>query len=157
MTFPAPADPVLDFVFEIRCALGDAVEMGPVPRGRRRIVPILDGPVVGPRLRGRVLPGGADWQLVRPDGVAEVEAFYVIETDDGARIHVHNRGVRSGPPDVLARLASGEVVDPAAYYFRTVPTFEAPPGPHDWLNGGIYLCTGARYPNDIVLRMFRVG
>ncbi len=107
-------------------------------------------------MRGRVLPGGADWQLVRPDGVAELDALYVLETDDGARIHVHNRGIRFGPPDAMQRLGRGEIVDPALYYFRAVPVFEAPPGPYEWLNRGIFVCTGARYPNDIVLRMYRL-
>ena len=107
-------------------------------------------------MRGRVLPGGADWQLVRPDGVAELEALYVLETDDGARIHVHNRGGRFGPPDVMQRLGRGEAVDPGSYYFRAVPVFEAPPGPYEWLNRGIFICSGARYPNGVVLRMYRV-
>jgi hypothetical protein len=151
-----PPDPTLEFIFEARGGLADAIDIGPVPRGRRRVVPIGTGRFEGPRIRGQVMSGGADWQLVRTDGVAEVEAFYVLETDDGARIQVHNTGVRYGPPDVMQRLGRGEIVDPARYYFRAVPVFEAPPGPHAWLNRGIFICTGARYPNDIVLRFYRV-
>jgi len=151
-----PADPALEFIFEARGGLADSIEIGAVPGGHRRAIPICAGPFSGPRLRGNVLPGGADWQLVRPDGVAELEAIYILETDDGVRIQVRNRGIRFGPPDVMQRLGRGEIVDPSTYYFRAAPTFEAPPGRYDWLNRGIFICTGARYPNAVVLRFYRV-
>ena len=69
------------------------------------------------------MPGGADWQILRPDGAADLEARYTIQTDDGALIYVVSRGVRHGPPEVLARLNRGERVDPALYYFRTAANF----------------------------------
>ncbi|HYY61230.1 MAG TPA: DUF3237 family protein, partial [Burkholderiales bacterium] len=91
-------------------------ELGETPHGRRRIIAITGGSFRGERLAGRVLPGGADWQVLRADGVAELDARYTLETDDRVLIYVSNFGYRHGPADVLARLAAGEAVDPALYY-----------------------------------------
>ena len=93
------------------------------------MIDILGGRVDGPRLKGRILPG-ADWQIVRPDGAADLQARYGIETDHGARVLVTSDGLRHGPPEVIAALARGEAVDPSRYYFRTLMRFEtARPGP----------------------------
>lgn len=149
--------PGFEFVYEASGDLEPPVPIGPTPDGTRRIVPILaGGRVEGPRIRGKLLGNAADWQLTRPDGVTVVEAIYAIETDDGAVIQLRNKGLRHGPAEVMARLAAGEEVDPAAYYFRTVPEFIAPTGPYDWLNRSIFICTGARYPLGIRLWVWRV-
>lgn len=116
----------LDFAFGLRVRVAPALELGETQGGRRRIVPITGGSVAGPKLSGRVLSGGADWQIIRADGTAELEARYTLEAADGALISVLNRGLRHGPPDVIAKLAAGEPVDPAAYYFRCTPVFERP-------------------------------
>lgn len=146
----------LEFVFEVQGKVSQAIELGETPLGRRRIIPIDDGTVVGPRLNGAVLPGGADWQLIRRDGVAEIEARYTLRADDGAIISVVNRGMRHGPPDVMRRLIAGEAVDPNSYYFRTAPVFEVATGPHDWLMRSLFVGVGVRLPEEVRIRVFAV-
>ena len=111
-------------LFRAEIALAAAQELGETPQGRRRIIGITGGRFSGERLSGRVLPGGADWQVIRSDGVADLDARYTLETADGALIYVRNRGYRHGPAEILRRLASGENVDPGLYYMRTTPRFE---------------------------------
>ena len=137
-------------------ALGPPQELGDVATGRRRIIPIVGGSFHGERLSGRVLPGGADWQLVRTDGVAELDARYTLETNDGARIYVMNFGYRHGPADVLRRLADGKPVDPSLYYMRTTPRFETAAERYRWLNRTICVATGARRPDAVELDVFEV-
>ena len=120
--------PGFEFVFELNATLDPAIAIGETPHGVRRMVPITGGRFEGPAIRGSVLPGGADWQVVRGDGANELEALYLLRTDDGVVIQVRNRGLRHGPPDVMRRLAAGENVDPGEYYFRAVPSFAAPGG-----------------------------
>jgi len=103
-----------------------------------------------------VLPGGADWQILLPDGAAELDARYTIETDQSALIYVVNRGMRNGPPDVLAQLNRGERVDPGAYYFRSVATFETSADECLWLTRAIILGVGERYPDKVALRFWEV-
>lgn len=144
------------FVFEARVDVGVPQELGETAAGRRRVVPIVGGTFAGPRLAGTIMPGGADWQLIRPDGVAELDARYWLRTDDGAGIAVVNRALRRGPAEVMAKLAAGEPVDPALYYFRGTPAFQAPAGRHDWLNGSIFIAEGVREPKRVVIRVFEV-
>ena len=134
--------------------IGAPLDLGPVSTGRRRIIPILGGSVTGPRLTAAILPGGADWQIVRENGTAEVVARYTLRADDGTLISVVNEGVRRGPPEILARLAAGEPVDPALYYFRTSPVFEVSAGPHDWLSENIFVATGERHQKQVVIRVY---
>lgn len=136
--------------------LGPPQELGEAPHGRRRIIPITGGRVSGERLSGRVLAGGADWQVVRADGVAELDARYTIETGDGALIYVSNRGVRHGPPEVIRKLAAGEPVDAALYYMRTTPWFETGDPRYAWLNRIVCVCTGARRAAAVELEVFEV-
>jgi len=104
-----------------------------------------------------LLGNAADWQLTRADGVTVVDATYAIETDDGAIIQLRNRGLRRGPAEVMDRLRRGEEVDPAAYYFRTVPEFIAPTGGrYEWMNRSIFVCSGARFASSIKLWVWRV-
>ena len=151
------APPGLEFVYEAQGELEPVIPIGATPDGTRRIVPILaGGRVEGPLIRGRLLGNAADWQLTRHDGVTVVEAIYAIETDDGVIIQLRNKGLRHGPPEVMARLAAGDPVEPAEYYFRTVPEFIAPAGPYEWMNRSIFICSGARYPAGIRLWVWRV-
>lgn len=151
-----PAPPALAFAFEARVSVSPAIEAGPVDGGRRRIIPITGGIVEGPRLTGTVIPGGADWQIVFADGTIDLTARYTIQATDGTLIGVVNRGLRRAAPDVLARLAAGETVDPALVYFRTTPVFETPDGPHRWLSRSIFLGTAQRHPAGVLLRFFEV-
>ena len=137
----------LDAVAEIHVRVGEAQVVGETPLGLRRIVPILGGHCAGPLLSAAVLPGGADWQLIRRDGVAEIEARYTLRTEDGALVSVLNRGLRHGPADVMARLAAGEAVDAGLYYFRTVPQFETASERHSWLTRTVFVGIGRREPD----------
>lgn len=132
------------------------LDLGQTQAGHRRVVPIAGGAVFGPRLQGRVLPVGADWQILRPDSTADLDARYIIQTDDGALIYVSNRGVRHGPPEVLARLNRGEHVDPASYYFRSAAGFETSAPQHAWLTRAILVGVGERYPDKVVIRFWEL-
>jgi hypothetical protein len=148
--------PELRFVFEARVSVGAPLELGETRHGRRRAIPITGGTVSGPRLEGDVVAGGADWQLVQKDGLIELVARYMLRAKDGTLISVTNSGIRRGSPEILARLAEGEAVDPSLYYFRAAPVFEAPPGPHDWLNQSLFIATGERLARGVVIRFFEV-
>ncbi len=149
--------PGLEFVYEAGGELDAPRQIGETYDGARRIIPILAGGYVkGPQINGALMGNSADWQLTRPDGVTVADALYAIETDDGALIQIRNRGLRHGRPEVMARLAAGEHVDPSEYYFRTVPEFIAPDGRYDWLNRSIFICSGARFASSIKLWVWRV-
>lgn len=143
-------------IFTIRCQLEGIMSLGQTPLGERRIINILGGPVTGPKLTGRVLPGGADWQIVRADGAADIQARYTIETDAGGRILVTSEGLRHGPPEVMARLARGENVDPALYYFRTVLRFETADPAAGWMNRILAIAHGEREARAVKLDVYEV-
>jgi hypothetical protein len=142
-------------IFTIHAELGEIRHFGQTPYGERRVVDILGGRIEGPRLKGRILPG-ADWQIVRPDGVTDLTARYAIETDGGARILVTSDGLRHGPPEVIAALARGEAVDPSRYYFRTLMRFETADPALAWLNRILALGTGAREKLAVRLDVYEV-
>ncbi len=148
--------PRLAFAFEVRATVAAPLEVGDVPAGRRRIVAITGGTFEGPGLKGKVLPGGADWQIIRPDGFSELDTRYTLETDSGQIVYVQNAGIRHAPPDIMKRLLAGEAVDPAAVYFRTVPTFETASPELQWLTRAIFVGVGERYPNDVRIRFWRL-
>jgi len=150
------ATPQLAFAFEARVKVAAPLVIGPSSNGLRRVIPILGGRVSGPMLEAEVIPGGADWQVVRPDGVLQLEARYTLRMADNSLIQVINRGLRHGPPEVLQRIFRGETVDPGEYYFRTVGDFEAPLGPHDWLNKAIFLGAAERRMDEAIVRFHRV-
>lgn len=143
-------------IFTIRCELDGIMSLGQTPLGERRIINILGGPVTGPKLSGHVLPGGADWQIVRADGVADIQARYVIETDAGAHVLVNSEGLRHGPPDVMEKLARGESVDPALYYFRTLMRFETADPAVDWMNRILAIAHGQREARSVRLDVYEV-
>ncbi|QGP80652.1 DUF3237 family protein [Sphingobium sp. CAP-1] len=143
-------EPGLAFVYEAIVTLEPTVEVGRTPIGTRRRVPITGGHFEGPRIRGKVLDGGADWQLQRADDWTVIEADYMMQADDGALIHVRNVG-----------LTNSRVPDAPQRYLRTVPSFEAPVGPHDWLNQAIFVGTTGAPPADaarpaVRIRVYRV-
>jgi len=152
----AEAPPALEFVVAAHVTVDRPLDLGDVGKGGRRIVPITAGEFSGPRLRGKVVPGGADWQIIRSDGVAELEARYTLETDDGALIYVRNHALRHGPAEVLAALAAGRSVDPSSYYFRGATFFETGAARYAWLAKHIIVCTGEREPAGVKLRFYQV-
>jgi len=143
-------------LMQVTVTLEPVRDLGDAPLGRRRIIGITGGSFSGPRLSGRVLPGGADWQLVRADGVAYLDARYTLETMDGALIYVNNKGYRHGPKDVLERVARGEDVDPALYYMRATPWFETSAAHYAWLNRTICVASGARRAQSVELDFYEV-
>ena len=143
-------------IFRIEAELADILKFGHTPYGERRVIDIRGGVVSGPRLNGRILPGGADWQIIRSDGVADIQARYTIETDAGVHILVSSEGLRHGPPDVMERLARGEAVEPELYYFRTLMRFETADPAVAWLNRILALARGVRLANAVQLDVYEV-
>jgi len=157
MTTFEPVTPRLERLCRATVEIAAPLVVGDTPLGLRRIIPITGGRVEGPRLSGEVLPGGADWQLVRPDGGAMLEARYTLRTTDGALVYVRNVGLRCGPPEVLARLGRGEPVDPASYYFRTTPRFETAAPAYAWLNNLVVVGSAVRRADAVVLDFYLVA
>ena len=148
--------PSLQFLYTSSVEVETPLELGKSPYGERRIINIKGGAFSGPRLSGRVLPGGADWQIIRYDSITEVEARYTLETDDGALIYVSNWGLRHGPKEVMERLAAGEKVDASEYYFRTTPIFETGAPRYKWLNGLVAIAAGQRLANKVIITVYEV-
>jgi hypothetical protein len=142
-------------ILRIRAELADILQFGATPIGERRVINILGGTVTG-KLTGQILPGGADWQFIRADGASHVEARYTIKSDSGALVLVTSEGIRHGPPEVLARLMTGEAVDPSLYYFRTCMRFETGDKGLDWLNRVIAIARGQREKNAVILDVYEV-
>ncbi|MFZ9298648.1 MAG: DUF3237 domain-containing protein [Hylemonella sp.] len=156
MTTLEPTQPKLEKLMRVTVQIDVPQLLGKTPWGERRIINITGGSFQGDKLAGTVLRGGADWQLVRPDGAASLEARYTLQTDDGALIYVTNRGIRHGPPEVLARIAQGELVDPALYYFRATPSFETGDARYFWLNNLVLVCSGVRTKEAVILDFYTV-
>jgi hypothetical protein len=149
--------PELEFLFEVTATLDPPQELGKTKYGIRRIINITGGTVAGPKIKGKVLRGGADWQTVREDGTADLVAKYSLMTDDGVIIFVENTGIRTAPKEVLARLARGENVPPSEYYMRTSAKMEVAAGSkYDWLNKSVIISTGMRGANSVVIHFYRV-
>lgn len=151
-----PAPPGMEFAFEVRAQVADPTVVGNLPTGLRRIIDITGGTFQGPNVRGTLVPGGADWQLIREDGFTNIDARYTLQTEDGHLIYVSNIGIRHASPEVMARLNAGVEVDPSEVYFRAVPTFETAAPELEWLMRSIFVATGERYPNGVIIRFFRV-
>jgi hypothetical protein len=137
----------------VRISAAPPQKLGAVPHGTRVIVPVTGGDFEGPRLRGKVVPGGGDWLLLRADGVLELDLRITLETDDHALIYMTFQGLRHGPADAIAALGRGEVVDPARYYFRTVPRFETSAETYAFLNHIITVGVGEARPDGAVHRI----
>jgi hypothetical protein len=149
----------LEHVFDVRVDFGAERTMWPVPGGAKQgYTPAIGGIIEGPRLKGRVVPhSGADFANVRGDGVVELNAHYLFETDDGALIYIHNRGyIVPGPPLPKGKRKPAKTPQPA--YFRFTPTFRAPTGPHDWLNRTLIVGGGERRsnPDHSIFRYYAV-
>ena len=160
-TLPAPTlEPVATLTVFVSQPIEAGNTFGLNSRGKRRIIPITGGAVSG-RLNGRVLPGGADFQLVVSETCADLDARYMLQLDDpawaGAHVFVQNRALRRGSPEDIAKLVRGEAVDPSAIYFRCAPTFEVSHPALAWMTESLFIGTGARFPDRVEMRFFRVG
>ena len=141
----------------MRVQVGTLLNIGAVPHGTRRTAPLGGGTFEGPRLRGVILPeSSADWQLLRSDGVLEMDLRFTLRTDDGALISMSAFGLRHGPPEVIAAIGRGEAVDPATYYFRTMPRFETSSPAYAFLNRLITVASGDRRPDGPIYTIHEV-
>ena len=146
----------LEYAMDIHVQVGEPLEIGTTQAGRRRIIPITGGTFEGPRLKGKVLAGGADWQIIDAHYQTQLEARYSLQTDDGTGIAVINRGVRRGPEEVMQRLLRGEEVSPDAYYFRTMPFFEVASEQYAWLNDYLFVAECERHPTTVKIKVFQI-
>lgn len=149
-----PDTPQLKFFADLSVQVAAPIEVGRTPHGLRRVIPITGGEVQGEGWQGKILPAGADFQLIVGDTTAELQAQYVLETDAGERIYVHNRAIRHAPADVTAKLMRGEPVDPSQVYFRCQPSFETASASLGWINQRLFVGSGVRLPDRVVMRFF---
>jgi hypothetical protein len=126
--------PSLEHVMTIRASIQPLIDMGRTPSGQRRLVPIIGGTFEGPALKGSIMPGGEDWQLLRDDGALLLDARYWLREEDGTIIRVHNAVLINAP-----EAKTGEKTPVA--YARSSVKLEAPLGKHDWLNKAIFVGT----------------
>jgi hypothetical protein len=143
------------YVFTITVRIGEVTSAGDIGHGVRRIIPVLGGEVRG-EINGKVCAFGADFQIIRPNELIELEAKYAFETDDGAVIYIENRGLRFGPVDLLQKLKRGEPVDPKLIYFRTVPKFETGSEKYRWLMENLFIGSAARHADRVVIDVHQV-
>lgn len=140
--------PALELAFRIRLDFGEGPRVRFTPGYKdvtRGFVALVGGELLGPRLTGRVVPySGGDWPRMWSSGLVEFEAHYMLEADDGTPIYIHNRGIAYSSPEVIARIEAGETVAPEETYCRITPRFEAPAGPHEWLNRTIFVGVAER-------------
>lgn len=154
MPLPTPA---LKFFADLSVQVAQPQHVGRTARGVRRLIPIVGGEAIGDGWRARVLPGGADFQLLLTDTLADLDARYTLEVDGGDLIYVCNRAIRTAAPEVMARLVRGEVVDPALVYFRCCPSFETASPTLRWINERMFVGSGARHPDRVEMRFFEIA
>ena len=150
--------PILEtkYVFTITALIGPVINAGEIGSGVRRVIPVIGGEVRGEGISGKVLPSGADFQIIRPNELIDLEAKYAIELDDGAVVYVENRGIRFGPPELMQQLKRGELVDPKLIYFRTVPRFETGEPRYRWLMEHLFVGSAARHAERVIIDIHQV-
>jgi hypothetical protein len=148
--------PALRFAFAVKVIVAPTQDLGQTARGHRRIVDILGGEAEGPRFTGTILPGGADWQVVRPDGTIEVVARYSIRSAAGTLVYVQNDGLRVASPEIVARMARGESVPIDSYRFRTAPRFETSDPALKWLETSTFVGVATRAPDRVAIGFHEV-
>ncbi|WP_350351179.1 DUF3237 domain-containing protein [Microbacterium sp. A8/3-1] len=148
--------PTLDVAFDVTVDLGPLEDHGVTSAGHRRVVPILGGRITG-AVEADILPGGADWQVVRPDGTIEIDGRYSARTASGDMLLLHAKGLRTGSPEVLERLGRGEDVDPRSYCFRTTVAVETAAESLAHLPRSLFLAVAQRQASTVLYRAYRVG
>jgi hypothetical protein len=144
-----------EFLFRMEMTV-EGTLLGATPVGERRVGQVTGGRFHGPAASGLVLPGGADWMLTGSDGATRLDVRAMLRAEDGQLIGISYTGLRAGPPEVLARLAVGEAVDPATYYMRTAIRFETAPGPLDWLDKVLAVAVGQRPPQGPIYDVYAI-
>ena len=151
-------EPTLTKILRLQANLGEALDLGTVAQGRRRIIPLIGGTFAGPKLNGRLIPGAsADWQIVLPDGTTLGDIRLTLQTDQGDMLYVRSKGVRHGNAEVLDRLSRGEDVDASEYVFRTSTRIEAAAPDFEWLNKGVFIGVGGREVGAVIYDIYLVG
>lgn len=156
MKTPDIKAPGMEYCFELSVQVDAAMDLGETQYGHRRIVPIAGGSFKGPKLEGIVVPGGADWQVIHPDGMVEIDTRYTLKTRDGVLVYLRNAGLRYATPVVTRRMAAGELVSPTQYYFRTTPVFETAAPELQWMVHSLFLGVAERRPKDVSVQVWRV-
>ena len=146
--------PQLEFLMRLSIDVGEIISMGWGPVGERRVVNLFGGIFEGPRIKGEVLPGGADWQILRADDVLDINARYTLKEQRGGLVQVVSQGYRHGPEEVMMALGRGEDVEAKKYFFRTIMRFETGAPELKWLNKTIAISTGKRQANRVVLNAY---
>jgi hypothetical protein len=150
-------DPRLRKVYRLEATVAQPLDLGDIPQGRRRIVPLTGGAFTGPEINGELLPGAsADWQVVLADGTALGDIRYTLQTDGGDLRYVQSRSVRHGSAEVLERLGRGEDVDASEYTFRTSTQIETAAPQLDWLNKGVFISVGGRHATSVIYETYLV-
>jgi len=149
--------PELHLRLEVEALIGAPIDLGVTRGGHRRVIPILGGSFHGDGVRGTLVAGGADWQVIYPDGGADLEARYTLATEDGALIQVTNRGMRRGDAVELGKLNTGQAADMSKIYFRTVASFETSAQQYQWLADALFIGVGERFPEKVRVQFYRVG
>ena len=145
-----------EFLFTIRIGVSKLHDVGKTPFGLRHIDMLGEGSFEGPRLNGKVLPGGMDRKIFRTDGAMTANVRLVLRTDDDALIYMAYAGIRYGTPEVMRRIADGEAVDASAYYLRNTPYFETGSAKYDWLNRIVAVGVGRRMPDHAAYDVFEI-
>lgn len=145
-----------EHLLTLHLTIGTTYPIGPIAEGNRRIVTVSNGRFEGSRLSGVVEPGGADWVLDRPGGGLSLDVRLVLRTHDDALIALRYKGIRHGPPDIMAKVARGEAVEPSLFYFRVSPKFETASTRYAWLNDIVAVGTGHRRPDGPTYEIYEV-
>jgi hypothetical protein len=144
----------LELLYEMHADLKAPIPVGPGPYGVRTIFDVTGGSLAGPRLRGRILPSGADWLLMRPDGYGLLDVRAALETDDGAFVYAQYHGILELSPAVQARIAAGGSTDFGELYFVTQPRFETGDPRYAWLNAVAAVGEGRLLPSAVEYRVY---
>ena len=155
--FESLPEPRFELLFKMSLEVTEPDQIGQTHAGNRRVIVVSGGVFEGPRLKGRILPGGSDWIVVRRDGVLVQDVRIVLQTDDDHNILMSYRGMRHGPEAVMERVDNGEDPNPSEYYFRTVPVFEAPDGEYAWLNKLMAFAVGRRLPTGVIYGVYAIS
>lgn len=124
--------------------------------GRRQLIPIISGELIGKDIHGIVLPGGVDSQIIRPNGICDLSARYGVRLDDGTSFYIENNGIRTVPSEYIELVKNGEFIDPSLYYFCTTPKFEVYNDELKWLTQSIFTCKATRLPDSVILKFYSI-
>ena len=150
-----PVIPQLKYFARLQVEVGQPTSISTDKNGERKLIPIVGGEISG-ELQGKILSGGSDAIVIRPDGCAVLNARYCVTLSNGNHIYIEDRGFRHGPEFVMARLAQGQPVNPAQYYFRTSMTMETNDKDLAWLNKTLFIGSGCRQQKQVIIDLFQV-